>query len=474
MTVRTKIVATLGPASEGSDAVEALARAGCDIFRINCSHGTEEQHAAAYESVRNAESTLGRPLAVLVDLCGPKVRVGELDGGSVELVEGEDLAIQRAPVEGTAKRISTTLGEIVDVVRPGETILLDDGRIRLEVVSTSPPAQVTCRVTRGGVLLPGKGINLPQTRLLAPALTENDRRCIEWCAEREVDFVALSFVRTPQDVTALHRLLEERGSRARVIAKIEKPEALEHIAGIVDRADAVMVARGDLGVEMELPAVPVVQKRIARLCHEAGKCCIIATQMLETMTQATMPTRAEVSDVANAVLDLADAVMLSGETAVGKHPVEAARMMRDIVSHVQAYHDETRVASPVVYAPAATAAALGNAVGGIVAELDTAAVGVFTATGTTARMLAKNRLPCPIIALSPDPSTVRRMCLYYGVVPELAGRPEHTREVLAMVSRTALERGIAEPGQRVVVISGRPIGEPGATSTLVVHTIARG
>jgi pyruvate kinase len=389
----------------------------------------------------------------------------------MELVEGQELVIQREEVEGTEGRISVTLAEIVDEVRPGEPILLDDGRLRLEVQRVDAPASVTCRVTRGGLLLPGKGINLPHTRLSVPSITERDRAGIAWCAEHEVDFVALSFVRSVDDVTLLQGLLREAGSRAQVIAKIEKPEALEHIEAIVGAADGVMVARGDLGVEMDLPAVPVAQKRIARLCHGAGKLCIIATQMLESMTHSDMPTRAEVCDVANAVLDLADAVMLSGETAVGENPVVAVKLMHEIATATQPFHDETYVASRVAHAPAATAAALGNAVRGILAELPTAAVGVYTASGTTARMLAKNRLPCPVVALAPEVSTVRRMCLYYGVTAFHEPPPEHTRDVLALVSLHAVESDLARPGDRLVVISGRPIGRPGATSTLVVHTI---
>jgi pyruvate kinase len=473
MIARTKIVATLGPSTSTREAIEALALAGCDVFRINFSHGTADGHARLYDHVRSVERGIGRPLAVLGDLCGPKMRVGALRGGSVDLVDGAEITIRREPIEGDRHAISTTLGEIVDVVAPGDPILLDDGRIRLEVTGTSTPSGIVCRVVRGGVLLPGKGVNVPRTSLPIPSLTARDLESIDWCASRDVDFVALSFVRSARDVTHLARVLAGKGSGAQVVAKIERPEALAHIEDVVDAADAVMVARGDLGVEMDLPAVPVAQKRIAHLCQHRGKPCIIATQMLESMTTSLTPTRAEVSDVANAVLDLADAVMLSGETAVGEHPVEAVRMMGEIVSSIQAYHDENCVASPVAYAPAATAAALGNAVRSILHELPTAAVGVYTATGTTARMLAKSLLPCPVIAVAPDERTVRRMCLYHGVVPIQADPPEHTRDVLALVSATVLERGIASPGDRLVVISGRPIGRPGATSTLVVHEIPR-
>ena len=478
MPIRTKIVATIGPASRRADVIRRLARAGCDVFRINFSHGTDEQHAELLANVRAVEAELGEPLAAMADLCGPKIRVGPIAGGSVLLAEGQRLVIQRQAVEGGPERISTTLGELVDDAAAGQAILLDDGRIRLEVAEVHRPDEIVCRVLRGGQLAAGKGLNLPETAVRQSPLTEKDRRDVAWIAERGppageggFDYVALSFVRTAGDVAALRELLAERSCGAHIVAKIEKPQALEHIDGIIDAADAVMVARGDLGVEMDLPAVPVAQKRIARLCQAAGKCCIIATQMLESMTASPTPTRAEVSDVANAVLDQADAVMLSGETAVGKFPVEAAGMMNAIVARIQAYADETASPSRVAYAPAPTTAALAGAVREILAVEEIAAAAVFTATGTTARMLAKNRLPVSILAMSPSRAAVRRMCLYYGVEPVLAEVPEHTRDVLALAGKFAVERGLASVGQKMVVITGRPIYQPGATNTLVIHTV---
>ena len=471
MLIRTKIVATVGPASGEVPILRKLAEAGCDVFRINFSHGSDEQHEQFLRNVRAVEVEISEPLAVMADLCGPKIRVGPIVGGSVLLVDGQQIAIRREAVEGDAVRISTTLAELVDEVAVGDAILLDDGRIGLEVIEVSPPDEVRCRVVRGGVLAGGKGVNLPGTELALSALTEKDRRDVAWIAGRDFDYVALSFVRSAADVTVLRELLAEAGSSAHIVAKIEKPQAVERIGEIVEVADAVMVARGDLGVEMLLAAVPVAQKRIARLCASAGKPCIIATQMLESMMRSATPTRAEASDVANAVLDHTDAVMLSGETAVGKFPVESVRVMNSIVSHVQAYDDETACSTRVSYAPARTTAALAAAVREIIAVEDIAAVAVYTATGATARMLAKNRLPRPILAICPDPSAVRRMCLYYGVLPVRADVPKHTREVLQMVSQFAVELGIADKGQKVVVVSGRPIGKPGATNTLVVHTV---
>lgn len=471
MVIRTKIVATLGPATRDPAMLRRLIEAGCDVFRLNFSHGDLAEKAELLAAIRGVEAELGVPVAVMADLCGPKIRVGPLADGQVELIDGATLTIQRDPMVGTAERFSTTLPELIDEVQPGEPVLLDDGKLRLEVLAASPPDAFTCRVVHGGPLRPGKGINLPRTQLTLSALTDKDRDDADWLGERDIDFVALSFVRAAADVRELRGLLRERGSTAHVVAKVEKPQAVEHIEDIVAASDVVMVARGDLGVEMELPAVPVAQKRIARLCQAAGKPCIIATQMLETMTHAPRPTRAEVSDVANAILDHTDAVMLSGETAIGRYPVEAVAMMNAIGDALQADRAERDVPLRVHYAPAATTAALASAVKAIIEEEHIVAAAVFSATGTTARMLAKNRLPVPILGFSPDPATVRRMCLYYGVVPELAAAPEHTREVLDLAARCAVDRGLARPGDKLVVLSGRPIGVAGATNTLVVHTV---
>lgn len=471
MNIRTKIVATLGPASGKVEMLRRLADAGVDVFRINFSHGGDEQREAYLRAVRDVERELGQPLAAMADLCGPKIRVGTVAGGPVSLVEGQEIVIQREPIDGGAGRISTTLAELVDAVQPGQSLLLDDGKIRLEVVEVRAPHEVLCRVVRGGQLSSGKGINLPYTALKLSALTEKDRRDVDWIARREFDFVALSFVRSAADIQELRELLTGRGCGAHIVAKIEKPQALERIEEIIEAADAIMVARGDLGVEMDLPAVPAAQKRIAQLCQRAGKPCIIATQMLETMTQSATPTRAEVSDVANAVLDHADAVMLSGETAVGQYPVEAVTMMNRIVHEIQGHYDESSAPLPVVEPSARLTAALAGAMRELCRNVDIAAVGVFTATGTTARLLAKNRLPLAVLALSPEATVVRRMCLYYGVMARQVAAPGHTREVLTLLSDFAKSTGAAKAGDNLAVLSGRPIGRAGTTNTLVVHTI---
>ncbi|MDP6046243.1 MAG: pyruvate kinase [Phycisphaerae bacterium] len=472
MMIRTKIVATLGPATCQQDAIERLARAGVDVFRINFSHGDNEQRKSLLNNIRAVEAKLQTPLAVMGDLCGPKIRVRRIDGGSVLLGEGQEIVIQREDILGTAQRISTTLEELPQQVRPGQPLLMDDGKIRLEVVETVSADEIICKVTQGGVLAGSKGVNLPGTQLQISALTEKDRSDAAWIATQDFDYVALSFVQVASDVNELRQLLESSGCNARIVAKIERPQALANIDAIIDAADAIMVARGDLGVEMDLPAVPAAQKRIARLCQIKGKPCIIATQMLESMTVSPTPTRAEVSDVANAVLDLADAVMLSGETAVGNHPVATVRMMDRIAAEMQSYDDQARTTDSVqVLRAPQTVASLARAVQGITDAQPIAAIAAFTITGNTARILSKQRPTCPILGISPDPEVVRRMCLYYGVRSTQAGLVEHTADVLKLASEFAIELGLASAGDDIIVISGRPLGKTGVTNTLVVHTI---
>ncbi len=471
MLIRTKILATVGPASSSPQKLRELILAGCDAFRINFSHGDNENRGESLDEIRKLEKELNRPLAICADLCGPKIRVGSMTGGGVLLVEGQEVIIQRDVIEGTTNRISTTLPELVDDVRLGEPLLLDDGKLKLEVVKVSPPDEIVCKVIVGGILGSGKGINLPGTQLNLSALTEKDRRDVDWIVQHDFDYVALSFVQKAEDVNTLRELLKSKGCDAHIIAKIEKPQAIDDLENIVAAADVIMVARGDLGVEMDIPAVPATQKQIALVAQWAGKPCIIATQMLESMISSPVPTRAEVSDVANAVLDHADAVMLSGETAVGEYPVEAVTMMNDTVSAIQTYHDKVHHGLHVVDTDEPTTAAIAAAVGNIIKVDDIAAVAVFTASGTTARILAKNRIPCPILALSPDEKIVRRICLYYGITSHKSEVRKHTNEILEDVSKYAVELGVAEEGQKIVVVSGRPLGKDGFTNTLIVHTV---
>jgi len=466
--IRTKIVATVGPASAEKAVLEQMVAAGADVFRINFSHGDEASRAAALEAIRSVEADAVEPLAVMADLCGPKIRVGQIDGGSCLLAEGSRVAICREPVAGSPQAVSTTLAELVDAADVGQVLLLDDGKIRLRVVETHPPERIVCEVVTGGVLASGKGVNLPQTDLRLSALTEKDRSDVEWIAGRDFDFVALSFVQRAEDVAELRALLP---GDMKIVAKIEKPQALARIEAIVAAADAIMVARGDLGVEMPLPQVPLAQKRLVGLCRSGGVPCIVATQMLETMTDRPTPTRAEVSDVANAVLDGTDAVMLSGETAVGKYPARAVAMMNDIAAEAEEYEVAHARSVHVDCATAATTAALAAAVRAVIEAERIAAAVVYTATGTTAVMLSKQRLAAPVLAMSPSRRVARQMSLLFGVRAVVEPVPEHTREVLAIGERHLKVLGLVKPGEKIVVLTGRPLGRPGATNTLVVHTV---
>lgn len=470
MVIRTKIVATIGPASGDIHVMRKLVYAGCDVFRINFSHGDNEQRLGFLNNIRKVEQETGQPVAVLADLCGPKIRVGLIEAGQVLLEPDNMITIQRQPVAGSAQRISTTLEELVDSLQVGQTILLDDGRLRF-TVEEKLSDEVRCQIVRGGVLSSGKGVNLPQTRLKLSALTEKDKRDVQWIVQNDFDYIALSFVRNERDVKELRDLLEGFGSDLHIISKIEKPEAMQRIESIVNLSDGVMVARGDLGVEMDLPAVPAAQKKITSLARASGKVCIVATQMLESMTAAPTPTRAEVSDVANAVLDHADAVMLSGETAVGSFPVESADMMNRIVEAMQDYHDESNGVMAIPISANRTTRAMVCAVREVLSIEDIAAVAVFTVTGYTARLMAKSRLSCPILAISPDRKTVRRMCMYYGVDALEAPAPSHTRDVLNLAGKYAIDRGLALKGQKIVVLSGRPIGQAGRINTMVIHQV---
>jgi pyruvate kinase len=363
------------------------------------------------------------------------------------------------------------LPELVDAVGTGESILLADGRLKLEVVSTQPPDQFTCRVVIGGTLSSGKGVNLPQSQLSISALTEKDLQDIAFIAPRDFDYVALSFVQKADDISQLRALLTQHGSDARIIAKIEKPQALNHIDDIIEAADAIMVARGDLGVEMDFPSVPIAQKTIAHKCERAGKPCIIATEMLESMITSPRPTRAEVSDVANAVFDRADAVMLSAESAIGKYPVAAVTAMRQTVNAADTFQDAYGAPVHLVLHQASTTAALAGALREIMQIQPIAAVAVFTVSGNTARLIAKNRPPCPIVALSANMSTLRRCCLYHGVMPHLAPAPKDTIGAVQMAARVCSELGMARPGERIIILAGHPFDLPGNTNGLVVMTM---
>ena len=467
---RTKIVCTIGPATSEEPMIERLVAAGMDVARVNCSHGDPEELEALVVAVRAVEKRLDRPLAILADLPGPKLRVARLkEPRRVE--SGDELVLASA---GAAGPEDLELGFELDfarVVRPGSPVMIDDGRVRLRVVEALGN-RVRCRVETGGLIRAQKGVNLPGSYLPIPSITDRDREMLEHAVRWDVDYVALSFVRRAEDVEDLKRLIEGLGGRQRVIAKIEKLEAIEQLEAIVAVTDALMVARGDLGVEIGAAEVPMLQKRLIRLGREAGKTVITATQMLESMIEAPEPTRAEASDVANAILDGTSAIMLSGETAVGKYPVEAVDTMVRIAAAVEpefAYRDTPFEATR--QGPRYISDVVGHAACDMAEIIEAAAIIVPTVSGETAREVSRHRPHRPIVACTPSLDVQRQLMLDWAVVP-LALDPTKDVETLWLRSIDAVQRaGIAGPGDRVVITSGTNVNRPGATNTILVQTL---
>jgi len=398
---RAKIVATLGPATSSYERILELVESGMDVARLNLSHGSYDEHALVYDHVRHASDESGRGVGILIDLQGPKIRLGRFAGGPVLLTVGQTFTITTEDVPGDAAMASTTYAGLPGDVQAGDTVLIDDGRVALEVTAVDGRRVVTT-VIEGGRVSDNKGINLPGVAVSVPAMSEKDVDDLRWGVRMGVDLVALSFVRTAEDITDVHRIMDEEGVRIPVLAKVEKPQAVDNLADVVAAFDGVMVARGDLGVELPLEAVPLVQKRAIELCRVAAKPVIVATQMLDSMITATRPTRAEASDVANAVLDGADAVMLSGETSVGEHPCHVVRTMSRIIQHVEENGLE-RLAPLPPDAPASTAKALTKGAVDVARAVSAASLIPFTETGSSARLIARWRTPAPILAFTPNP-----------------------------------------------------------------------
>ena len=481
--IRTKIVATLGPASSDPATLQRLLEAGADVFRLNFSHGTLDDHLRTLRAVRAVADKWDRPVAVLGDLCGPKIRLGKVrdvgGAGGMPIAVGEDLVIQRDEIEGEGGRVSTTWPAILDDIKSGDRVLIEDGLLRFVCTETSRD-EIRLRCTAGGVLKSAKGINLPNTSLRTDAITQRDWECVAWSIQHEVDYLALSFVRRADDLHLLRQHLRHSGSDAQVIAKIEKPEAVQQIDGILDAADGLMIARGDLGVEMDLAQVPLIQKDLIRRCNAAAKPVIVATQMLQSMIDASTPTRAEVSDVANAIFDGADAVMLSGETSVGRHPVAAVHVMSHIASTTEQYLDAHPAAAAAIATPTAKprtmqlSAGVARGVRQMVEELGLKLVIVYSQTGSTARIFSKHRFPVPIIALSGDEVILRRLALNYGVSAGAMPLPADMTDLVAGVERFVLARNLVQPGDRVAIVAGSSLGAPGTLNGVVLHTIGDG
>jgi pyruvate kinase len=466
---RAKIVATLGPASASPTAVRQLVDAGMDVARLNLSHGTHAGHQAACSAVRQASDDTGRSVGVLVDLQGPKIRLGEFANGPVAVVAGDELVITTVDVPGDRHIVSTTYSGLADDVRSGDRILIDDGRVALAVTSVAA-REVTTRVVVGGLLSDHKGLNLPDVDVTAPALTDKDIDDLRWALGVGADLIALSFVRTPDDVAVVQGVMDEVGVRLPVLAKVEKPQAAARLADIVDAFDGIMVARGDLGVEMPLEQVPLVQKRAVGLARAAGKPVIVATQMLESMVHASRPTRAETSDVANAVLDGADAVMLSAETSVGEYPIDAVATMVRILETV-----DTDGATFLPPLPVAARASVADAITAAAAEVGirvgARALIAFTQSGGTARRLARHRSPIPLLAFTPTKLVRRQLALTWGVETFLVPAVEHTDDMVRHVDAALVDLHRLTVGDAVVIVAGSPPGTPGSTNALRVHRI---
>jgi pyruvate kinase len=472
-THKTKIVCTLGPACEDPAVLGAMLAAGMNVVRLNFSHGDHHWHAEMIRRVRQLERERGVFVAIIADLQGPRIRVGELAGGQVTLRAGEEVTITTEPVVGTGRLVPTDYDLLPQDVRPGQRILLDDGLLELEVTKVAGP-RVHCRVVTGGPLSSHKGINLPGVRVSVPTLTDKDRADLAFALQHGVDYVALSFVRSAEDVAQARELIQAQQAEAHIIAKLEKPEALADLDRIVAWADAIMVARGDLGVELSPEQVPFVQKHILARCMAFRKPVITATQMLDSMREHPRPTRAEVTDVANAVLDGTDAVMLSGETAVGQYPVEAVHTMCRIAVQAEQYlrqgpHLRTEVAEGVeqlVVADAVARAAAETAEG-----LRARLIVAFTQSGWTARLISKCRAALPVVAATPQVSTARRCSLYWGVMPILVEESTSTDAMIAAVEQVCRQQQLAQPGDTIVVTAGTPIGRPGTTNMMKVEKV---
>jgi len=465
---RTKIIATLGPSSSSPEMIERLFRAGADVFRLNFSHGSHEDHATRIAAVRALENRSGRPIGLLADIQGPKLRIGRFAGGRVHLAAGQQFTLDLDPSPGNARRVQLPHPEIFLAAGQGTTLLLDDGKLRLRVGHRSGD-HLLCEVLTGGALSDRKGVNVPDVVLDIPALTDKDRVDLNFALAHGVDLVGLSFVQRAEDVAEAQEIA---GGRAWIVAKIEKPQALDRLDAVLDLADAAMVARGDLGVEMPPEEVPLAQKRIVRAMRARGKPVIVATQMLESMITAPAPTRAEASDVAGAVFDGADAVMLSAETAAGQYPVEAVDMMDRIVTRMEQDADWRRLtdagrppAEPSVSGAIAAAACQ------VARTVGAKTIAAFTTSGSTALRMARDRPVPPIMALVTDTAVARRLAVAWGIHAIVTDHAHGMSEAVLRATRLAREEQFARPGEIIVVAGGIPFGQPGTTNSLRVAVI---
>lgn len=464
---RTKIVCTLGPATATEDRIRELVESGMDVARLNFSHGEHSDHAENYKKVRQASDHLGRAVGILADLQGPKIRLGRFIEGKTVWATGEEVRITVDDVEGTHDRVSTTYKELAKDAKPGDRLLVDDGKVGVTVTGVEGN-DVVCRVTEGGPVSNNKGVSLPGMDVSVPALSEKDIEDLEFALKLGVDFIALSFVRSPSDVELVHDVMDRVGRRVPVIAKLEKPEAIDNLEAVVLAFDAVMVARGDLGVELPLEQVPIVQKRAIQMARENAKPVIVATQMLESMIENSRPTRAEASDVANAVLDGADAVMLSGETSVGKYPIETVRTMARIVHAVET---ESTQVPPLTHVPRTKRGVISYAARDIGERLNAKALVAFTQSGDTVRRLARLHTPLPLLAFTPLPEVRSQLALTWGTETFIVPTVNSTDAMIHQVDVALLSMERYQKGDLVVIVAGSPPGTVGSTNLIHVHRI---
>ncbi|MGM4916144.1 pyruvate kinase [Tardiphaga sp. 813_E8_N1_3] len=458
---RIKILATLGPASSDSAMIRKLFEAGADVFRINMSHTPHDKMRELVKTIRNVESSYGRPIGILVDLQGPKLRVGAFAEGGVQLKNGESFVLDSDPAPGDATRVHLPHPEILAALRPGHALLIDDGKLRLIAEETSNDRAVT-RVVVGGRISDRKGVSLPDTDLPVSAMTPKDRLDLEAALETGIDWIALSFVQRAEDVHEAKRLVRGRAS---IMSKIEKPQAIDRLDSILEASDALMVARGDLGVELPLERVPSLQKRMTRMARRAGKPVVVATQMLESMIQSPVPTRAEVSDVATAIYEGADAVMLSAESAAGKFPVEAVATMNRIGEEVERDPTYRSVLMAQRPEPEPTAGdAIADAARQIAETLDLSAIICWTSSGSTAVRVARERPKPPVVAITPNLAAGRKLSVVWGVHCVVAEDAKDLDDMVDRAARIAFRDGFAKAGQRVIIVAGVPLGTPGATN----------
>ena len=458
----------MGPAVEAEGKVEQLIAAGMNMARLNLSHGSYADHQSRIDAVRSAAKKAGVPIAVLVDLQGPKIRLARFANGPHDLSRGDVFTITTNEIEGTKDRVGTTFKGLPGDCKPGDRILIDDGKVTVEVTSVTKTDVVT-KVIEPGAVSNNKGINLPGVAVSVPALSEKDIDDLRWGLKAGADFIALSFVRSADDIKDVHRIMDEEGIRVPVIAKIEKPQAVANLEGIVEAFDGIMVARGDLGVELPIEDVPLVQKHCIELARNAAKPVIVATQMLESMITNSRPTRAEATDCANAVLDGADALMLSGETSVGEFAIEAVETMARIIQKTEEGGlDRIR---PIINSPRTKGGAITKAATEVGAIVEAKYLVAFTQSGDSARRMSRLRSPIPILALTPDVGTYNRLALTWGVEPMITEMVKHTDDMVKLVDTVLIESGRAKKGENVMIVAGSPPGIPGSTNAMRVHIV---